>query len=115
MTSDDFRKIALSMPGAVEAGHMDHPDFRIAGKIFATLGYPNHEFGMLKVPPEEQIVLVAAHPSVFGPAAGAWGRNGSTLVRLDVARDAVVRRAMELACDATRAKPAKKRKAERDG
>ncbi len=54
MTVADFRKIALSMPEAIESEHMAHPDFRVGGKIFATLGYPDQEHGMVNLPPGEQ-------------------------------------------------------------
>ena len=83
MTADDFRQIALSLPEALESAHMDHPDFRVRGKIFATLGYPDQEWGMVKLTPEQQTSLVRAEPAVFVPAKGAWGRRGSTIVRLD--------------------------------
>ena len=83
MTADDFRQIALSLPEALESAHMDHPDFRVRGKIFATLGYPDQGWGMVKLTPEQQTSLVRADPAVFVPAKGAWGRRGSTIVRLD--------------------------------
>jgi hypothetical protein len=83
VTADDFRQIALSLPEALESAHMDHPDFRVRGKIFATLGYPDQEWGMVKLTPEQQTSLVRAEPAVFVPAKGAWGRRGSTIVRLD--------------------------------
>ena len=83
MTADDFRQIALSLPEALESAHMDHPDFRVRGKIFATLGYPDQGWGMVKLTPEQQTSLVRAEPAVFAPAKGAWGRRGSTIVRLD--------------------------------
>ena len=83
MTADDFRQIALSLPEALESAHMDHPDFRVRGKIFATLGYPDQGWGMVKLTPEQQTSLVRAEPAVFVPAKGAWGRRGSTIVRLD--------------------------------
>jgi hypothetical protein len=85
MTQDDFRRIALSMPEAIESSHMGHPDFRVAGKIFATLGYPDGAFGMVKLRPEQQEMLVAALPAVFAPVTGGWGRRGSTNVRLATA------------------------------
>jgi len=62
---------------------MDHPDFRVRGRIFATLGYPDQGWGMVKLTPEQQTSLVRAEPAVFVPAKGAWGRRGSTSVRLD--------------------------------
>ena len=83
MTADDFRQIALSLPEALENAHMDHPDFRVRGKIFATLGYPDQGWGMVKLTPEQQTSLVRAEPAVFVPAKGAWGQRGSTMVRLD--------------------------------
>jgi hypothetical protein len=83
MTPSDFRRIALSLPEASESAHMDHPDFRVRGKIFATLGYPDHNWGMVKLTPEQQTSLVRAEPTVFVPAKGAWGRRGSTTVHLE--------------------------------
>jgi hypothetical protein len=58
MKVDDFRRIALSMPGASESAHMGHPDFRVGGKIFATLGYTSEESGVIMLPPDEQERLV---------------------------------------------------------
>lgn len=97
MTADEFRKIALELPDAVELGHMDHPDFRVRGKVFATLGYPNDEWGMVKLAPDEQLALCAAKPKAFVPVKGAWGRGGATNVRLDVANVKAVREALSLA------------------
>lgn len=82
MTPAQFRKLALAVPDAVEGAHMGHADFRIGGKIFASLGFPDAGWGMVKIAPEVQNVLVAAEPAAFEPAAGAWGRWGCTLVRL---------------------------------
>lgn len=81
MTVDDFRRIALSFPGAVESSHMGTADFR-AGRIFATLGYPDAAFAMVKLTPERQEMLVAAEPAIFQPVKGGWGAKGATLVRL---------------------------------
>jgi hypothetical protein len=97
MTADDFRSIALSLPDAVEASHMDHPDFRVGGKIFASLGYPSPEWGCLGLGPDEQALLCQAEPEVFVPAKGAWGRAGSTQVLLRAARKASVRTALRAA------------------
>src|SRR6516164_7478412 len=71
MTAEKFRELALSLPDAVEAAHMGHPDFRVGGKIFATLG-PDEKWGMIKLTPEEQALLIASAPAVFHPASGAW-------------------------------------------
>ena len=96
MTADDFRRLALTMNGAVERFHMNHPDFRAHGRIFATL-HSNDEFGMVKVTPEEQKELMRAHPEVFVPSSGAWGRQGCTNVRLATADVRAVQGAMILA------------------
>src|SRR5260370_8177614 len=82
MTSNEFRRLALTFPETSEKSHMDHPDFRVAGKLFATLGYPDKDWGMLKLTPIEQEMFVKAQPSVFNPCAAAWGRRGSTNVPL---------------------------------
>lgn len=97
MTAAAFRRIALSMPQASESAHMNHPDFRVNGKIFATLGYPDKNHGMVVLPPEEQELLVRTHSNIFEPAKGAWGRRGSTIVRLETADARTLQRAMEMA------------------
>jgi hypothetical protein len=96
VTAREFRKLALSFPEAEERAHMGHPDFRVANKIFATLG-PDEAWGMVKLEPEQQEALLAARPEVFEPAAGAWGRGGATIVRLQAADKATVREALEAA------------------
>ena len=96
MTASDFRHIALSMPEASERAHMDHPDFRVGGKIFATLGYPDAGHGMVVLPPEEQERFVKSDVA-FTPAKGAWGRRGSTCVRLEAVDAPTLQRAMEIA------------------
>jgi hypothetical protein len=94
MTADEFRNLALSLPEATESAHMDHPDFRVRGKIFATLGYPDHRWGMVKLTPEQQEQFVQAEPDVFVPAAGAWGGRGATTVYLGLARNDTLRSAL---------------------
>ena len=98
MTEAQFRKLALAQPGAVERSHMNHPDFRAgaAGKIFATIG-PDGTWGMVKLTPEQQSQFVGASPEAFAPAAGAWGKGGSTIVTFKSAKVAAVRIALELA------------------
>ena len=81
MTSQDFRQMALSMPEATENAHMGHPDFRVRGKIFATI-WPDEEWGMVKLTPEQQVQFVRSEPKVFVPVKGGWGRRGATTVRL---------------------------------
>ena len=85
MTPDDFRRIALALPEAVENAHHDHPDFRVRNRIFATLGWPDDAWAMVKLRPEEQEVLVQAAPGVFEPVPGGWGRRGATKLRLHAA------------------------------
>jgi hypothetical protein len=97
MTAAEFRRIALSMPGASESAHMAHPDFRVGGKIFATLGYPDKHYGMVVLPPDEQERFVKSDSAAFRPAKGAWGLRGSTCVRLEDADAPTLRRAMEIA------------------
>ena len=97
MTADDFRALAMSLPDVVESAHMNHPDFRVGGKIFATLGYPSDDWGCVMLTPDEQAVVCQAEPDVFKPASGAWGRGGSTHVSLRPARKASVRTALEAA------------------
>lgn len=96
MTADDFRALALALPEVTEAEHMHHPDFRVRGKIFATLG-PNEDRGMVKLTPAQQADVMHAEPGVFGPASGAWGARGATIVQLRRARKASVRHALDLA------------------
>jgi hypothetical protein len=97
MTTDQFRRLALSFPEVSESAHMNHPDFRVAGKIFATLGYPDDDHGMVVLPVEEQTRLVRTQPTAFSPAKGAWGKRGSTTVRLALVDRATLRRALEIA------------------
>jgi hypothetical protein len=93
MTPKKFRSLALSLPKAVEAEHMQHPDFRVEGKIFATLG-PDETWGMVKLTPAQQAELIAAEPKVYQPASGAWGRGGATIIQLRRAKDLTVRHAL---------------------
>ncbi|MGC2333364.1 MAG: MmcQ/YjbR family DNA-binding protein [Candidatus Acidiferrales bacterium] len=104
VTPGEFRRIALGFPEAVESTHMDHPDFRVGGKVFATLGYPEKGWGMVKLPPKEQVFFIEAEPDVFAPAKGAWGLRGSTMVRLRAANKTTLRRALAAAWRNTRPK-----------
>ena len=104
MTPGQFRKIALGFDGAVEASHMNHPDFRAAnGKIFATLN-EDHTRGMAALTPEQQAEMIARAPEVFVPAAGAWGRGGSTMIVLAKADPEIVGEALTLAFQSASAK-----------
>ena len=97
MKPADFRRICLSLPEASENAHMSHPDFRVGGKIFATLGYPDENFGAVMLSPEDQAKFLQANPSLFTPAKGAWGERGSTVVRLDAVDLAVLEQAIAAA------------------
>ena len=94
MTATEFRRLALGLPAATESAHMGHPDFRVGGKIFATLAYPSREWGAVMLTPDEQEFFVNAKPRAFIPAPGAWGRAGSTQVRLRLAPKGMVREAI---------------------
>src|SRR5437763_9887870 len=96
MTPNQFRRIALGMDGAVESAHMNHPDFRANGRIFATIA-PDGVRGMVKLTPAQQAAFVRADAATFEPAAGAWGRGGSTMVRFASADAETVGEAMTLA------------------
>ena len=96
MNVEDFRRIALSMPEATEASHMGHPDFRVGGKIFATI-WPDEKWGMVKLTPEQQHDFVHDEPKIFAPVKGGWGRKGATSVRLEKAGEAKLHRAMTTA------------------
>ncbi len=96
MTPEGFRKLALSLPEATEGAHMDHPDFRVRGRIFATL-WPEDGRGVVMLSPPEQESLTRARPSMFTPVPGGWGRKGATAVQLDAADAKSVRDALKLA------------------
>ena len=97
MTAAEFRRIALGLPEVVQSAHMGHPDFRVAGKIFATLGFPRRGWAMVKLTPGEQELFVRLHSEAFAPVTGAWGKAGATTVRLRAARRGPVRDALLIA------------------
>jgi len=94
MTPEEFRRIALSFPGAVEKSHQDHPDFRVNGKIFATLWRGD---GVLILTREQQDALVKSEPKIFTPVIGGWGRKGATKVLLLAANQESARKALSIA------------------
>jgi hypothetical protein len=109
MKARDFRRIALGLQDAIESSHMAHPDFRVNGRIFATLSEDERQ-GMVKLTLDQQEQFIHAGPAVFTPASGAWGRQGCTMVQLAAADSDVVGEAMTLAWQlAVQKKPAKKR------
>ena len=97
MRPNEFRELALSFPEAIESAHMHHPDFRVGGKIFATLGYPDANSAMVKLSPKEQKEFVRTSPGVFKAVKGSWGRQGATNIDLPVATIDVVRKALTAA------------------
>jgi hypothetical protein len=97
MTANEFRKLALAIPTAIEGSHMNHPDFRVAGKIFASLGVPDENWAMVKLMPDQQRAFIDKAPQVFKPCSGAWGRQGATNVYLGAAKTSVVRAALDAA------------------
>lgn len=94
MTSAEFRRMALCLPGALESAHMGQPDFRVGGKVFATLGYPRAGWAMVKLSPDEQEYYVRTHPATFQPVKGGWGKSGATSVRLRAASKSAARAAL---------------------
>ena len=97
MTPSDFRRIALSLEGAEESSHMGAADFRVDGRIFATLAAVSKGYGNLMLTPEQQAAFVAEEPEVFLPVAGGWGRNGATHVRLAAANEDLLSGALRTA------------------
>jgi len=97
MDAEDFRRIALTFEGAEEGSHMGSADFRVDGKIFATLAALRHGYGNIKLAPEQQAAFVGEMPEVFLPVAGGWGRMGMTHVRLAVVTEDVLTGALQAA------------------
>jgi hypothetical protein len=97
MNANDFRRIALSLEGAEEGSHMGSPDFRVGGRIFATLAPEDQGYGNLMLRPEEQAAFVEELPEVFVPIAGGWGRMGMTHIRLAAANQDVLAGALRTA------------------
>lgn len=97
MNAKDFRRIALSLEGAEEGSHMGAVDFRVGGKIFATLAHEKQGYGNLILTPEQQSAFVEELPEVFLRVHGGWGRNGATHVRLAVVSEDVLEGALRTA------------------
>ena len=97
MTPNDFRRMALSLEGAEEGSHMGAADFRVGGRIFATLASQKQGYGNLMLTPELQAEFVAEQPDVFVPIAGGWGKTGSTHIRLAAANEDMLADALRTA------------------
>lgn len=105
MNIEEFRRMALSFPESTEGSHMNHPDFRVRGKIFATIPDPKKQRGMVKLTPEQQHDFVADAPKIFEPVKGGWGLRGATHVNLKHAKKDQVRLALTAAWLNTAPKP----------
>lgn len=96
MNAEEFRRLVLALPNAIEGAHHAHPDFRVGGRIFASIT-PDGERGMVKLDAAQQALFVTSEPEAYAPAAGAWGRGGATMIVFANARAASVRRALTAA------------------
>lgn len=97
MTAAGFRRLALRMPDAVEGSHFGNADFRVGGKIFATLALEKGGYGVLLLAPEQQAGMVEDAPAIFSPVPGGWGRKGATRVSLAKVTPDVLEEALKLA------------------
>jgi len=97
MTAKDFRRIALSLEGAEEGSHMGNPDFRVGGRIFATLAAQKQGYGNLMLTPEQQAMFVAEAPDIFIPIPGGWGKMGATHIKLSTANEDLLHGALQTA------------------
>ncbi len=112
MNIQDFRRIALSFEGVEESSHMGSPDFRVGGRIFATLAAAKLGYVNIMIMPEQQAAFVEELPEVFIPVKGGWGRNGATHVRLDLANEDLLAGAL---CTAWKLRIGKNVKADKKG
>ena len=92
MSSHRFRLIALDLSGAIEGAHQGHVDFRVGKRIRATLGYPDDDWGMVKLTPEQQSMLLEAEPEIFRPVPGGWGKQGCAAITLTKADAATLKK-----------------------
>ena len=97
MTAAGFRRLALRLPEATEGSHFGNADFRVAGKIFATLALQREGYGVLLLTPKQQAGMVEDAPEIFSPVPGGWGRSGSTRVKLASVLPDVLESALRLA------------------
>src|SRR5258707_7213728 len=104
-----FRRLALQLSGAVESSHMNHPDFRLNDRIFATLAYQEQGCGVLKLTLEQQAAFVTDQPHIFSPVQGGCGRMGMTFIHLNQADDSIMAGALKTAYQNLHAKQSAKR------
>jgi hypothetical protein len=110
MKAKDFRRLALQLEGVEEGSHMGAADFRVGGRIFATLAHEAKGYGNLMLTPAQQALFVEDQPHIFLPVAGGWGRNGATHVRLEAANEDLLAGALHTAWKLRREKNEKTRK-----
>jgi hypothetical protein len=113
MTTDQqvslFRRLALALPGAIESSHMNHPDFRLNNRIFATLSGQEKGCGVLKLTPEQQQAFLTDQPNIFTPVQGGWGRMGITYIHLKEADESIMAGALKTAYQNLHAKQTQKK------
>ena len=97
MTATDFRRLALSLPDTAEGSHFDVEDFRVGGRIFATLAYQKTGCGVLLLTPEQQAGMIEDAPEIFSPVPNKWGEKGATLVRLSAVKPDILKGALRMA------------------
>ena len=113
MTADDFRRLALNLPATVEGSHFQVPDFRVDGKIFATLAYEKDGCGVLLLTPEQQAGRIEDAPAIFLPVPNKWGEKGATLVRLAKVKPDILEAALRMAWTKRQGKSKRRRKSKR--
>jgi hypothetical protein len=109
MTANEFGKMALGFPGTVESAHMSHPDFRVERRIFASLGYPDDSWGMVKLTGEQQRAFIKRGAGAFRPCNGVWGQRGATNVHLASVKKSLLKSALRAAIGNVLANAKKKR------
>ena len=109
MTEAGFRKLALSLPDTAEGVHFQVADFRVGGKIFATLAYKEKGCGVLLLTPDQQAGMIQDAPDMFLPVPNKWGERGATLVRLKNVTPDILEGALKTAWNNRRRKPPKSR------
>jgi hypothetical protein len=97
MSASRFRRAALALAGAAEGAHQRTADFRVGKRVFATLGYPDDAWGMVKLTQDQQSMLVEAEPEIFRPVPGGWGKQGYTNVLLAKADAVTLKSALTMA------------------
>ena len=105
MSAERFRRAALALPDTAEGSHGGHPDFRVGKRVFASLFYPDKDWGMVKLTPEQQTMVVEAEPEIFRPVPGGWGKQGNTNVRLAKADQTTLTSALTMAWQNVAPKP----------